>query len=104
MPKNPSKFNKFKIFFILCYKALKPFSTQNNQKANHGINTVNNLSFSVYKITKAQINIFSSGWPILDRLSFCFFNEYHTLRIPQQKETLIGMFALSEVILNRVDL
>ena len=103
-PKNPSKFNKFKIFFILCYKALKPFSTQNNQKANHGINTVNNLSFSVYKITKAQINIFSSGWPILDRLSFCFFNEYHTLRIPQQKETLIGMFALSKVILNRVDL
>ena len=35
---------------------------------------------------------------------FFFFNEYHTLRIPQQKETLIGMFALSKVILNRVDL
>ena len=101
---NPSKFNKFKVFFILCHKALKPFSTQNNQKANHGMNATNNLSFSVHKITKHQINIFSSGWPILGCLSFCLFNKYHTLRIPQQKETVIGMFALSKVILNRVDL
>ena len=101
---NPSKFNKFKVFFILCHKALKPFSTQNNQKANHGMNAINNLSFSVHKITKHQINIFSSGWPILGCLSFCLCNEYHTLRIPQQKETVIGMFALSKVILNRVDL
>ena len=101
---NPSKFNKFKVFFILCYKALKPFSTQNNQKVNHGMNAINSLSFSVHKITKHQINIFSSGWPILGCLSFCLFNEYHTLRIPQQEETVIGMFALSKVILNRVDL
>ena len=35
---------------------------------------------------------------------YWFLAEYHTLRIPQQKETVIGMFALSKVILNRVDL
>ena len=68
------------------------------------MNALNKLSFSVHKITKNQINIFSSGWPILGRLSFCFFNECHTLRIPQQKKTLIGIIALSKVILNRVDL
>ena len=103
-PKNPSKFNKFKIFFILCCTALKPFSTQNNQKTSHDMNAINNLSFSVHKITKNQINIFSSGWPILGHLSYCFLAEYYTQRIPQQKETVFGMFALYKVLLIRVDL
>ena len=101
-PKNPSKFNKFKIFFILCYTALKPFSTQNNQKTRHGMNATNNLSLSVHKITKNQISIFSSGWPILGCLSYCFLAEYHTPRIPQQ--TVIGIFALYKVLLIRVGL
>ena len=74
------------------------------KKTTHGTNAINNLSFSVHKITKNQINIISSGWPILGRLIYCFPNEYHTLRIPQQKETVIGMFALNKVILIRVDL
>ena len=104
-PKNPSKFNKCKIFFILCYKALKPFSTQNNKKTSHDMNAINNLSFSVHKITKNQTNIFFSiGWPILGRLSYYLIAEYHTPRIRQHKETVIGMFALYRVLLIRVDL
>ena len=68
------------------------------------MNAINNMSFSVHKITKNQINIFSSGWSTLGRLSYCFLAEYHTPRILQQKETVIGMFALYKVLLIRVDL
>ena len=100
--KNSSEFNEFKIFFILCYTALKPFSTQNNQKTSHDMNAINNLSFSVHKITKNQTNIFSNiGWAILGRLSYYFLAEYHTPRIPPQKETAIGMFALYKCSLIR---
>ena len=35
---------------------------------------------------------------------FCILAEYHTPRIPQQKETVIDMFALYKVLLIRVDL
>ena len=62
------------------------------------------MSFSVHKITKKQINIFSNGWRKLDRLSYCFLAEYNTPRIPQQKKTVIGMFALYKVLVVRVDL
>ena len=103
-PKNPSKSNKFKLFFILCYSSLTPFLAQNNnnKKKNHGINAINNLS--LYKIRRNQINIFSSGESILGCLSYCFLAEDHTLKIPQQKETVIDMFTLYKVILIRVEL
>ena len=68
------------------------------------MNAINSLSFSVHKITKNQINIFSSGWLILGRLSYYFLTEYHTPRILQQKEIVIGMFAIYKVLLIRVDL
>ena len=68
------------------------------------MNAINNLPFYIHKITKNQINIFSSGQSILDCLSYCFLAEYHHLRIPQQKETVIGMFTLYKVIIIRVDL
>ena len=68
------------------------------------MNAIINVSFSVHKITKNQINIFPNGWPILGRLSYCFLAEYHTLRIHQQKETVIGMFVYYKVLLVRVDL
>ena len=68
------------------------------------MNAINNMSFSVHKITKNQINTFSSGWPIFGRMSYCFLADYHTLRIPQQKQTVIDMFALYQVMLITVDL
>ena len=45
------------------------------------MNAMNNMSFYIHKITKNQIDIFSSGGPILDCLSYCFLAEYHTQRI-----------------------
>ena len=66
------------------------------------MNAINNLS--LYKITRNQINTFSSGEPILRCLSYCFLAENHTLKIPQQKETVVGMFTLYKVILMRVEL
>ena len=45
------------------------------------MNAVNNLSFYVHKITRNQIDIFSSGGPMLGCMSYCFLAEYHTLRI-----------------------
>ena len=65
---------------------------------------INNLSFYVHKITINQINIFSSGVPILGYLRYYILAAYHALRLPQQKETVIGMFILYKVILIRVDL
>ena len=45
------------------------------------MNSMNNLSFYNHKVTKNQIDIFSSGRLILGYLRYCFLAEYHTLRI-----------------------
>ena len=66
------------------------------------MNAINNLSFYVYKITRNQI-ISSSGGPMLVCLSYYFLAELLTLRIPQQNETVNGMFTLYKVVLIRVD-
>ena len=62
------------------------------------------LSFYVRKITRKEINIFSSGGPMLGCLSYYFVPELHTLKIPQENETVNGMFTLYKIILIRVDL
>ena len=75
-----------KLLFILCYTALKPFSTQNNKTSSHCMNAINNLSFYLPKIVGNQINIFSSAGPMSGCLSYYFLAELHTLRISQQNE------------------
>ena len=54
------------------------------------MNAINNLSFSVHN---KKPNKYLFQWMASIGL-YCFLAEYHTLRIPQQKETVIGMFAL----------
>ena len=64
------------------------------------MNVINDLSFYVHKITRNQTNIFSSGGPMLGCLSYYFLAELHTLRTPEQNETVNGMFTLYKVIFN----
>ena len=62
------------------------------------MNAINNLSFSVHN---KKPNKYLFQWMASIGL-YCFLAEYHTLRIPQQKETVIGMFVLYKVLLIRV--
>ena len=75
-----------KLLFIICYTALKPFSTQDNKKSSHWMNAIDNLSFYLNKIIRNQINIFSSAGPMSGCLSYYFLAELHTLIISKQNE------------------
>ena len=63
------------------------------------MNATNDLPFWVHNITRNQTIRFQ--WQAKVRLpkSYYFPPELHTVRIPQQNETVNGMFALNKIIL-----